>query len=200
MAEDISPLAQYFIAVEQELMLESSNLPTAIFLCLTAHFIFNLNYHRKTCEFWFFIQEKVAGVQSKAAMRHNPSATAHCTGIRCVFDSLKEGSVWEWMTASMLPWTNCPNWVGVALVTKFVVYLSLFILACFCYACLLQWCSCLCIPWPTDYCTLLSLPLVFTRLLPWLYFVCLVLSCRCQCMLCCDLIRELCFSTTPVLH
>ena len=88
-------LTQYFVAIEQELMLESSSLPTASFLCLAAHYVFNLNYNRKAADFWLFIQEKMAGVQSKASMRRNPSATAHCSGIGHVFKNLNslEGSV-----------------------------------------------------------------------------------------------------------
>lgn len=34
-------LQQYFICIEQQLMMESSNIVSAIFLCLAAHYIFN---------------------------------------------------------------------------------------------------------------------------------------------------------------
>ena len=39
---------QYFICVEQDLMLESSSIISAIFFALAAHYVFNLSYHPKT--------------------------------------------------------------------------------------------------------------------------------------------------------
>jgi hypothetical protein len=44
--QDEDDLDQFFICVEQNLMLECSNLISAIFFCIGAHYIFNLNYHR----------------------------------------------------------------------------------------------------------------------------------------------------------
>ena len=41
-------LQQFFIAVEHELILETSNLTGAIFLCIAAHNVYNLAYHKKT--------------------------------------------------------------------------------------------------------------------------------------------------------
>ena len=38
---------QYFIAVEQQLVLESSNIVAAIFHLLCAHYIFNVQYYPK---------------------------------------------------------------------------------------------------------------------------------------------------------
>lgn len=38
---------QYFIAVEQTLMMETTDVATVIFLMLGSHYIFNLNYHPK---------------------------------------------------------------------------------------------------------------------------------------------------------
>lgn len=47
-SDDEDKLQQFFICVEQNLMLECSNITSAIFFCIGAHYIFNLNYHPKS--------------------------------------------------------------------------------------------------------------------------------------------------------
>ena len=83
------------MCVEQELMMESSNVVAAVFFCIAAHYIFNLTYHRKTGDFWPFIQEKILGLPSKAGVKQNPSITSHFSGIARVFDSVTEGEADE---------------------------------------------------------------------------------------------------------
>ena len=73
---------QYFVALEGQLLLESANISTALYLCLGAHYIFNLKYHKKAIDVWQFIQEKIAGIPSKkGSNKKNPSYVNHCTGI-----------------------------------------------------------------------------------------------------------------------
>ena len=93
--EDEGMAHQYFVCVEQELMMESSNVVAAVFFCIAAHYIFNLTYHRKTGDFWPFIQEKILGLPSKAGVKRNPSITSHFSGIARVFDSVTEGEADE---------------------------------------------------------------------------------------------------------
>ena len=57
---------QYFISIEQQLMMESSTLVSAVFLCIAVHYILNLSYHRKSGDAWLFIQEKILHLQSMA--------------------------------------------------------------------------------------------------------------------------------------
>ena len=44
--EDEDSIQQHFICVEQELILETSNILAAIFFCIAAHYIFNLEYNK----------------------------------------------------------------------------------------------------------------------------------------------------------
>lgn len=74
-------MQQYFICVEQQLMLESSTLISAIFLCLAAHYIFNVEYHLKCKDVWEFIQENVAGILSKGKKKRNATSSTHFNGI-----------------------------------------------------------------------------------------------------------------------
>ena len=74
-------LDQFFISIEQALLLESGSLSAAIFYCVAAHFVFNLNYHKKSGDVWVFIQEKVLGIPSKPGVRCHPSSLAHFSGI-----------------------------------------------------------------------------------------------------------------------
>lgn len=76
---------QFFISVEQSLMIECSNIVAAIFV---AHYIFNLSYHRKAGDVWLFVQEKVFGLPSKAGIRRNPSTISHFSGIARRYDSI----------------------------------------------------------------------------------------------------------------
>ena len=46
--DDECLMKQYFICVEQELMLESSSITAAIFFGVAAHYVYNLSYHPKT--------------------------------------------------------------------------------------------------------------------------------------------------------
>ena len=83
-------LNQYFVSVEQELMLESGNLTAAIFYCLSPHYIFNLTYHKKSGDVWLFVQERVLGLPPKARVKHLPSSIVHFSGIQCTFEEILE--------------------------------------------------------------------------------------------------------------
>lgn len=61
---------QYFIAVEQCLMMETTDAATAIFLMLGSHYIFNLNYHPKFNDAMTFIQEKLQRYPLKGTTRY----------------------------------------------------------------------------------------------------------------------------------
>ena len=60
---DITP--SYFIAIEQELVVECSSLTKALFLLLAVHYIFDLAYHERTKDFFLFLQEKVLGISNE---------------------------------------------------------------------------------------------------------------------------------------
>lgn len=82
---------QYFIAIEQQLCMESADLSMALYLLLAAHYIFNLSYHSKITDLMKFLQEKVARINSGAKgvkKLKSPVATAHINGISAVYDNL----------------------------------------------------------------------------------------------------------------
>lgn len=79
--DEDSLMQQYFICVEQQLMMESSNLISAIFLCLAAHYIFNIQYHPKAKDVWEFIQENVLDISSKGNKKRNATSSTHFSGI-----------------------------------------------------------------------------------------------------------------------
>ena len=88
-ADEDEDLSQYFVSVEQRLILETSNLPSAVFLCIVAHYIFNLSYHRKVVDVFLFLQEKVAELPTTSSKR-NPSASSHFSGISRIHQQLVE--------------------------------------------------------------------------------------------------------------
>ena len=75
---------QYFVAVEQQLLLER---PTAVFLLLATHYIFNLSYHPKAEDLLHFIQEKMAQISSATRKKVNHQ---YINGISRVYQSIKE--------------------------------------------------------------------------------------------------------------
>ena len=75
--------AQYFIAIEQILMIESSNVFAAVYYLIAAHYVFNLAYHSKVNYVLLFLQEKVFGLPSSSVKR-TPTTLTHFSGIeRC---------------------------------------------------------------------------------------------------------------------
>ena len=73
---------QYFVAVKQRIMMDTTDVATAVFLMLGSHYIFNLNYHQKVNDLMTFIQEKVAGIPSEGYHKVTSAvATTHIVGI-----------------------------------------------------------------------------------------------------------------------
>ena len=66
--DDILP--QYFIAVEQELLLECKNFENAVFLLMAVHYVFNIEYHPKVKDVFFFLQKKVLDIPD--TNKHSP--------------------------------------------------------------------------------------------------------------------------------
>ena len=91
--EDIQ--GQYFISIELQIMMESSNLVTAIFNLLAAHYVLNLAYHPKVKDLLTFLQEEVLGVPSsddkgKAKQRLTALSSCHVSGITRYMSELQE--------------------------------------------------------------------------------------------------------------
>ena len=72
--------AQFFIAIEQQLMMETSNIFAAVFYLMASHYIFNLSYHNKINYVLLFLQEKVLDLPSSTVKR-TPTALTHFSGI-----------------------------------------------------------------------------------------------------------------------
>lgn len=56
---DISP--QFFVAVEQQLLLECKSLERAIFLMVATHYVFNIEHNSKVKDVFLFLEEKIFG-------------------------------------------------------------------------------------------------------------------------------------------
>jgi hypothetical protein len=72
--------AQFFIAIEQQLMMETSNIFAAVFYLMASHYVFNLSYHSKVNYVLLFLQEKVLDLPSSTVKR-TPTALTHFSGI-----------------------------------------------------------------------------------------------------------------------
>lgn len=90
---------QYFIAIEQTLMLESRDVASAFFLVLASHYVFNLSYHSKLADFLIFVQERIAKIPSftdlsqKKRKEKSPVSLSHVNGIVRFYDSMKEDDI-----------------------------------------------------------------------------------------------------------
>ena len=76
--EDVTK--QYFIAVEQDLMMETSTSLAALFFLFAAHYVFNLSYHTKVKECMQFLQQKVFALPSPN-LRRSATTVAAIAGI-----------------------------------------------------------------------------------------------------------------------
>ena len=75
---DFAP--QYFIVIERSLLIECKNMKTAFFSLFAVHYVFNIEYHSRTRDFYRFVQEslfEVPDLTKKSVMFSNV-----CTGIQ----------------------------------------------------------------------------------------------------------------------
>ena len=88
--DDITPT--YYIAIEQELIVECSNLTKALFCLLAVHYVFDLTYHERVKDFFLFLQEKVMEISSegyggssgtKGSKKKSASYLSTTSGIEC---------------------------------------------------------------------------------------------------------------------
>ena len=84
---------QYFISVKEQLVLESRDFPTAIFLLVASYYIFNLAYHAKVEDLLCFVQEKIALIPSASRRKcKSPVVQNHINGINCMYKTIQESS------------------------------------------------------------------------------------------------------------
>ncbi|XP_019854847.1 PREDICTED: uncharacterized protein LOC109583811 [Amphimedon queenslandica] len=74
-------LDQYFIAIEQCLILECKDIPTALFLLIASHYVFNISYQPKAQDFFAFIESKLLNISSSTYKSKSPVALSHINGI-----------------------------------------------------------------------------------------------------------------------
>lgn len=78
------------IATEQTLMLDCTELATALFLLLASHYVFNLSYHSKADDFFTFIQENIVKIPTDKELKKRPVGLTHMNGISSMYHSIKE--------------------------------------------------------------------------------------------------------------
>ena len=77
------------MCIEGELVLESNEIETAIFILLAVYYVFNLTYQEKASDFFVSIQEKIAKISSVKSKKSKSSVVAiHVSGLCRVFNDL----------------------------------------------------------------------------------------------------------------
>jgi hypothetical protein len=86
--DDITPT--YYIAIEQDLVIECPSLTKALFCLLAVHYIFDLSYHDRVKDFFLFLQEKVMEIASEGyssssgkGSKKSASYLSTTSGIEC---------------------------------------------------------------------------------------------------------------------
>ena len=84
---------QYFIAVEQIMCMECTDVATALFYLVASHYVLNLSYHDKIQEVFRFIQERIMDIESaeKGKASKSPVSSSYVNGITSMFDSWSRG-------------------------------------------------------------------------------------------------------------
>lgn len=72
---------QYFIALEQELIIECKTLFDSIFTLLAVHYVFNVVYHPRVKNFFLFFEEKVLELPCIQKGSKNAAYSSVVTGI-----------------------------------------------------------------------------------------------------------------------
>lgn len=72
---------QLFIVVERELMLETSNIVSALFNLVAVHYVFNLDYNVKAKDLFRFLQEKVLTLKPTDTSKKSITISSHTAGI-----------------------------------------------------------------------------------------------------------------------
>ena len=71
---------QYFVAIEQSLVLECKDIPTALFSLVASHYVFNISYQAKAVDFFTFIEKKILAISVDSSYK-SPVAQSHVSGI-----------------------------------------------------------------------------------------------------------------------
>ena len=79
------------MCIEGELVLESNEIETAIFILLAVYYVFNLTYQEKASDFFVFIQEKIAKISSVTKKSKASVVGIHVSGLCRVFNDLLKG-------------------------------------------------------------------------------------------------------------
>ena len=61
---DIS--SQYFIVIEQTMMIECNSVMSSLFTLFAVHYVFNIQYHSRLKDLFQFLEEKVVSIKSGA--------------------------------------------------------------------------------------------------------------------------------------
>ena len=59
-------LPQYFVAIEQRVLIECKSLERAIFIMLAVHYVFNMEYHPVVKDVLYFLQQKLLELADNA--------------------------------------------------------------------------------------------------------------------------------------
>ena len=72
---------QYFIALEQELIVECrSSLLEAVYMLVAIHYVYNVVYHPRAVHFYNFFEEKVLQLHPSKKFNANYESTVTGTG------------------------------------------------------------------------------------------------------------------------
>ena len=74
--DDITP--SFYIAVEQELVVECADLLKALFMLLAVHYVFDISYNERVKDFFLFLQEKVMNISDEAYSSERSGKKSAC--------------------------------------------------------------------------------------------------------------------------
>ena len=74
--------AQYFVAIEQQTLIECRSIHSAIFTLLAVHFVFNLEYNPRVKDVLHFLHQDVMGF-SNSTYRKSAIFSSFCAAVQC---------------------------------------------------------------------------------------------------------------------
>ena len=81
-ADDSVP-AQYYIAIEQKIVFQCLSLCKALYFLFIVHYVFNLEYHPRVKEFYYFMQDHLFKIKEAKPSTRSANYANVCSSIDC---------------------------------------------------------------------------------------------------------------------
>ena len=81
---DNSVPVQYYIGIEQQIMFQCSSFCKALYFLFIVHHVFNLDYHPRVKDFYYFMQDQLFNIKEAKPSTRSANYANGCSSIDCL--------------------------------------------------------------------------------------------------------------------